>query len=90
VFIYLCGQYDLKMPTAETRHRLTITVSAELFSTLRDVAGSRKISSWMEEAAWRRLHAERDLDLVGIGSFVDADEDRADLGASPKWSGLVD
>lgn len=78
------------MAAAQQRHRLTITISTDLFSTLREVAGSRKISSWMEEAAWRRLRAERDRDLIGIGAQVDADEDLADLGGPPRWSGLAD
>ena len=72
------------------RHRLTITVSAELFEKLQVVAGPRKMSYWLEDAAWQRIRAERDRDLIGVGALVDAEEDLADLEAQPRWSGLAD
>ena len=78
----------LAMAAAPDRHRLTITISRELLEILRVEAGSRRISHWLEEAAWRRLRAERDRDLIGIGTLVETQEDLADLGFSPKWSNL--
>ena len=78
------------MSTTSSRHRLTISVSSELYETLKVVAGPRKMSDWLEVAAWRRLRADQDRDLIGVGQLVEPEEDLADLGASPQWSTLAD
>lgn len=84
------------------RHRLTITVSPELYDALHEVAGPRRFSHWLEQAAWERMERLADRDLVGVGRLVDTAEDRADLGATtapgeddeqpaasaPRWSAL--
>ena len=44
------------------RHRLTITVTMPLYEQLCELAGPRRISQWMEEAAWRRIRDMRDGD----------------------------
>ena len=41
------------------RHRLTITVTVSLYEELCDLAGPRRISEWMEDAAWRKIRARR-------------------------------
>lgn len=84
----LCALYAMSHPNE--RHRLTITVSSELRDMLQVVAGPRRISYWIEEAAWRRIRADQDRDLEGVGQLVDSEEDLADLDASPKWSAFVD
>jgi hypothetical protein len=82
------GMYAQISPSP--RHRLTITVSQELREVLGQIAPPRKMSYWLEEAAWQRIQSDRDSDLDGIGALVDADEDLSDLDGSPRWSGLVD
>lgn len=37
------------------RHRLTITVTDSLYEELCELAGPRRISQWMEDAAWRKI-----------------------------------
>ncbi|MCE2531568.1 MAG: hypothetical protein J4F44_03670 [Acidimicrobiia bacterium] len=39
------------------RHRLTITVTMPLYEQLCELAGPRRISQWMEDAAWRKIRA---------------------------------
>lgn len=80
---------DGDMNPSPARHRLTVTVTPELLSVLREVAGPRRISHWLEEAAWQRIRSEQDRDLAGIGALVDADEDLADISQPPRWSGLA-
>jgi len=41
------------------RHRLTITVTMPLYEQLCELAGPRRISQWMEDAAWRKIGAPR-------------------------------
>ena len=41
------------------RHRLTITVTVSLYEELCELAGRRRISQWMEDAAWRKIGALR-------------------------------
>ncbi len=40
------------------RHRLTITITLELYEKLCRLAEPRRMSHWMEDAAWRKI---RDL-----------------------------
>jgi hypothetical protein len=42
------------------RHRLTITVSMSLYEQLCQLAGPRRLSQWMEDAAWRKIISTRD------------------------------
>jgi len=44
------------------RHRLTITVTDSLYDELCELAGPRRISQWMEDAAWRKIRTLRDGD----------------------------
>ena len=76
--------------TAMARHRLTITVSQELYATLQEVAGPRRFSAWLEEAAWERVARLRDAELSGIGLLVDAEDDRSDLGLPSRSRGRGD
>ncbi|MCY3662091.1 MAG: hypothetical protein OXH28_04585 [bacterium] len=41
------------------RHRLTITVTMPLYEQLCELAGPRRISQWMEDAAWHKIRALR-------------------------------
>lgn len=41
------------------RHRLTITVTMPLYEQLCELAGPRRISQWMEDAAWQKIGALR-------------------------------
>ena len=41
-------------PVAE-RHRLTITITLSLYRELCELAGPRRLSAWMEDAAWRKI-----------------------------------
>ncbi|MDE0653410.1 MAG: hypothetical protein OXI26_07135 [bacterium] len=41
------------------RHRLTITVTLALYEELCELAGQRRISRWMEDAAWRKIQSLR-------------------------------
>jgi hypothetical protein len=89
VRIWFSNEQHLPMSTEKApRRRLTITVSAELHAVLGETAGPRRVSYWLEEAAWRRIRDERDRDLSGIGALVDAEEDLTELGAGPRWSGF--
>ena len=41
------------------RHRLTITITMSLYRELCELAGPRRLSAWMEDAAWRKIRTLR-------------------------------
>lgn len=46
------------VPPVSPRHRLTITVTDLLYEELCRLAGPRRISEWMEDAAWRKIQVQ--------------------------------
>lgn len=59
------------------RHRLTITVTMALYEELCVLAGPRRLSQWMEEAAWAKIHSP------AAGMLTESDDDPGEHGVSP-------
>lgn len=74
------------------RHRLTITVTMPLYEQLCELAGPRRISQWMEDAAWRKIGEQRGADspnATGAGGVPGVRAPAPELPPPPwRWSPL--
>ena len=74
------------------RHRLTITVTMSLYEELCELAGPRRISQWMEDAAWHKIRSSHGGDIPPAPDTRTAPAEPASLPGLPPppwcWSPL--
>ena len=59
---------------------MNVLISARLHETLGELVETGGLSSWLEDAAWRKLKQRQELEMKSAAKLVNYQEDLLDLG----------